>query len=69
MLVSGPRSNAGPFQYETVPLVFGGMIESFMICIRHRIEMSLLSCPRAYQLVPVAELFICGKAAVLGDTI
>jgi hypothetical protein len=69
MLVSGPRSNAGPFQHETVPLAFGGMIESFRICIRHRIEVFLLSCPRAHQLVPVDERFICGKAAVLGDTI
>ena len=69
MLVSGLRSNGAPFQYETAPLTFSGTIGRFRICIRHRIEVSLLSCSRAQQLVPVDARFICGKAAVLGDTI
>ena len=38
MLVCGPTPNAGSFEYEIVTLQFGGMIESFIICTRHKIQ-------------------------------
>jgi hypothetical protein len=64
-----PEIEHWAFRIRNCTADIGGMIESFRICTRHRIEVSLLSRPGVQQLVPVDARFINGKVAVIGDTI